>query len=60
MYSLLPELPREFAQIQKSADEMSFSDLNNWVRQMQKEGYDPVRYRVIWRSRFPIRSSASS
>ena len=45
-YFALPELPKEFAQVQKSSDEMSFADLAGWVRQMQMEGYDPRRYQV--------------
>ncbi len=42
----LPDLPEEFAQVQRAADEMSFADLSNWIRRMENEGYDPLRYRV--------------
>jgi len=42
----LPELPRTFAVTQRSAEEMSFGELAGWVRQMEAEGYDPLRYEV--------------
>jgi len=42
----LPELPRTFAVSRRSAEEMSFGELAAWVRQMEAEGYDPLRYEV--------------
>ncbi|MBW2619346.1 MAG: LPS export ABC transporter permease LptG [Deltaproteobacteria bacterium] len=42
----LPEMPDKFTQVTSSAEEMNFSELSDWIRRMEAEGYDPLRYEV--------------
>ncbi|MBU2551012.1 MAG: LPS export ABC transporter permease LptG [Proteobacteria bacterium] len=48
----LPELPQRFAQTQRSAEEMSLVELSAWIRQMEAEGYDALRYDVDFQLKF--------
>lgn len=42
----LPEKPDDFKIMQKDAEKMGFFDLRKYVKKIQKEGYDAVRYEV--------------
>ncbi len=42
----LPEKPEDFNIVQKEAEKMGFSELRNYVRKLQSEGYDATRYLV--------------
>jgi lipopolysaccharide export system permease protein len=40
----IAEKPEDFRVVQKSADQMGFSELRNYVRKLGREGYDVVPY----------------
>lgn len=42
----LPDLPEKFAQVNRASEEMSAAELSSWIKQMETEGYDPLRYVV--------------
>ncbi len=42
----LPDLPERFAQVNRASEEMSATELSVWIKQMETEGYDPLRYVV--------------
>jgi lipopolysaccharide export system permease protein len=42
----LPENPRDFSSLAKPSEEMGFGELAAFVRKVEKEGYDSLRYRV--------------
>jgi lipopolysaccharide export system permease protein len=40
----LAERPEDFQIVQKSADQMGFRELRNYIRKLRQEGYDATRY----------------
>ena len=42
----LPEEPKDFLVVQKSADEMGYGELRKYIGKLQSEGYDAARYRA--------------
>jgi lipopolysaccharide export system permease protein len=40
----IAEKPEDFRVVQKSADQMGFRELRNFVRKLRQEGYDATRY----------------
>ncbi len=42
----LPETPQDFSSLAKPSNEMGFAELARFVRKVELEGYDSLRYRV--------------
>lgn len=42
----LPDMPEEIAQTQRASEEMSSRELSAWIKRMESDGYDPLRYQV--------------
>jgi len=40
----IAETPEDFHVVQKSADQMGFRELRNYIRKLRQEGYDATRY----------------
>jgi lipopolysaccharide export system permease protein len=40
----IAEKPEDFRVVQKSADQMGFRELRNFIRKLRQEGYDSTRY----------------
>jgi lipopolysaccharide export system permease protein len=40
----IAETPEDFQIVQKSADQMGFRELRNYIRKLRQEGYDATRY----------------
>jgi lipopolysaccharide export system permease protein len=40
----IAETPEDFQVVQKSADQMGFRELRNYIRKLRQEGYDATRY----------------
>ncbi len=40
----IAEQPEDFQVVQKSADQMGFRELRNYIRKLRQEGYDATRY----------------
>ena len=48
----LPALEKDFGREEKSAEELSTSELRDWIHRMDAEGYDPLRYMVDLHMRY--------
>ena len=42
----IPETPDDFKTVEKSADEMSYSELKSYIKKIEAEGYDATKYLV--------------
>lgn len=42
----LPESPRDFKKVERKPEEMTFTELKDYIRQIKSEGYDATRYLV--------------
>lgn len=51
---LLPESPKAFQYVDKSADQMSLVELDNYINQLDREGYDTLPYRVDRQVKFAL------
>lgn len=47
----VPELPEDFTRLSKPSEEMGFGELAAYLRQVEEEGYDALRYRVDLQAR---------
>ena len=48
----LPEMPKEFSQVDRATEEMSSRELAEWIKRIEAEGYDPLRYQVDFQLKF--------
>ncbi len=42
----LPEKPDDFKRVERLSEEMDFSELQNYIAMLHREGYNPVKYMV--------------
>jgi len=42
----IPEKPEDFKRVQRLSEEMTFSELSNYIARLRSEGYNPVKYIV--------------
>ncbi len=50
-YFDIPEVPKDFQEIQKAAGEMSMRQLGRIIRKVKKQGYDPTHYLVDYHAK---------
>ncbi len=51
---ILPERPEDFQYVEKSADEMSLDELDVYIAQLQREGYEATPYQVDRQIKFSL------
>lgn len=42
----LPEKPEDFKRVERLSEEMTFSELDDYIDRLKREGYNPVKYMV--------------
>lgn len=54
----IPEVPDDFKMVEESADEMSYTNLRNYIKKIRAEGYDATKYLVDMHAKlaFPFAS----